>query len=152
MQNEYGLDVSYFESKLTQVMRDINCYKPEEMARELFRLAKTANKNIVLESDFLSDIRSDDDHNAALSAFDNLAVKIEAYEQKRWPIDKPTKAQAEELRADQSMSGFVSQLPQKYWDAYIKKHPTSNELAGAAFVRTFCDFVADGIHSLPEAD
>lgn len=152
MQNEYGLDVSYFESKLTQVLRNIACYMPDEMARELARLVKTADKSVLLESEFLADIRGDDDHKAALSAFDNLALKIEAYEQKRWPIDKPTKAQAEEFRAEQSMSGFVSQLPQKYWDAYIKKHPTSNELAGAAFVRTFCDFVADGIHSLPEAD
>ena len=45
MKNEYGLDVSYFESKLQLVVRDCSRYTPEEMARELSRLAMTADLN-----------------------------------------------------------------------------------------------------------
>lgn len=37
--NEYGLDVNYFKNKLSLLVRDIDCYKPEELYRELSRLA-----------------------------------------------------------------------------------------------------------------
>lgn len=37
--NEYGLDVNYFKEKLSLILRDIENYKPEEMHRELSRLA-----------------------------------------------------------------------------------------------------------------
>lgn len=37
--NEYGLDVGYFREKLSLIIRDIGCYKPDEMYRELSRLA-----------------------------------------------------------------------------------------------------------------
>lgn len=37
--NEYELDVNYFKEKLSLILRDIGCYRPEEMHRELSRLA-----------------------------------------------------------------------------------------------------------------
>ena len=40
--NEYGLDVSYFEKNLKQIIRDIKCYTPGEMERALFRLSEVA--------------------------------------------------------------------------------------------------------------
>lgn len=50
--NHYGLDVSYFESKLSRIQRDINNYTPSEFARELARMAVTANKKILNENEF----------------------------------------------------------------------------------------------------
>lgn len=41
--NAHGLDVSYFEEKLSLVQRDLSYYTPKEMARELVRLADTAD-------------------------------------------------------------------------------------------------------------
>jgi len=49
VKNEYGLDVSYFESKLQLVLRDCSRYTPQEMARELHRLAMIADENTVCE-------------------------------------------------------------------------------------------------------
>lgn len=147
MQNEYGLDVSYFKSKLARVLRDIAQYNPDELARELARLAKTANKNTLFEDEFCPSINSDIEHKSALANLDKLVGKIEAYESDRWPIEKPTQQQLEQFRVDNSMCGFISQLPQRYWSAYVENHPSDNELVGACFVKTFCDFVADDIKS-----
>lgn len=52
MKNEYGLDVSYFKSKLSLVVRDIQRYTPSELARELARLSVTADGKVVKESEF----------------------------------------------------------------------------------------------------
>lgn len=147
MKNEYGVDVSYFASKLAIVIRDIATYTPAELARELARLAKSANQNTLFEEEFTPSINCDFAHEAALANLDNLLGKIEEYESNRWPIGKPTKEQLEQFRVDHSMSGFISQLPQTYWNAYVKNHPTNNELVGVCFVRTFCNFVADDIKS-----
>lgn len=49
MKNEYGLDVTYFAKKLSLVLRDVSRYTPQEMARELHRLAMTADENTVCE-------------------------------------------------------------------------------------------------------
>jgi len=40
--NTYGLDVPYFSKKLKLVLQGLNNYMPEELARELARLAKTS--------------------------------------------------------------------------------------------------------------
>lgn len=37
--NEYGLDVSYFKGKLSLILRDVANYTPDEMYRELTRMA-----------------------------------------------------------------------------------------------------------------
>lgn len=39
MTNEYGLDVDYFKKKLELILRDVGNYTPDEMYRELSRLA-----------------------------------------------------------------------------------------------------------------
>ena len=52
MKNEYGLDVSYFESKLKLVVRDCSRYTPEEMSRELTRLAIAANHKASFDENY----------------------------------------------------------------------------------------------------
>lgn len=42
----------YFKGKLNLVIRDIELYTKEELARELARLAKTADESVFLESEF----------------------------------------------------------------------------------------------------
>lgn len=54
MKNEYGLDVSYFENKLKLVVRDIARYTPDELHRELSRLAGTAKATITCNHEFLA--------------------------------------------------------------------------------------------------
>lgn len=46
MKNEYGLDAEYFRSKLECVVRDCSRYTPDEMARELTRLAAVAEPKV----------------------------------------------------------------------------------------------------------
>jgi len=41
-ENEYGLDVNYFKGKLSLIVRDAGNYRPDEMYRELTRLAEAA--------------------------------------------------------------------------------------------------------------
>ena len=50
--NEYGLDVGYFECKLSLVLRDISRYEPHELARELARLSVTADGDVLSEPEF----------------------------------------------------------------------------------------------------
>ena len=40
--NKYGLDVDYFRKKLEGILRDIKRYAPDEMYRELTKLANVA--------------------------------------------------------------------------------------------------------------
>lgn len=42
MTNQHNLDIHYFSGKLKLVLEGINNYTPEELARELTRLANTA--------------------------------------------------------------------------------------------------------------
>jgi hypothetical protein len=52
MKNEYGLDVSYFESNLAQIQRDLSRYTPDELARALARLSVTADAKVLHETEF----------------------------------------------------------------------------------------------------
>ena len=52
MANEYGLDHKYFKGKLELIIRDASRYTPDEMARSLARLSQTADKAVLLESEF----------------------------------------------------------------------------------------------------
>lgn len=45
MTNNYGLDVRYFREKLALVLAGLDNYYPAELARELTRLADTADSN-----------------------------------------------------------------------------------------------------------
>lgn len=49
MKNNYGLDADYFHKKLKLVLTGINSYTPDELARELGRLAWTASSKAALE-------------------------------------------------------------------------------------------------------
>lgn len=54
MENEYGLDTSYFKSKMERILRDIDRYTPDEFAREMARMAAAADKSVLSEPEFLS--------------------------------------------------------------------------------------------------
>jgi hypothetical protein len=49
MTNQYGLDSNYFKRKLTTVAAGLAFYKPDELARELYRLAITSCEAAVVE-------------------------------------------------------------------------------------------------------
>lgn len=44
MNNRYGLDARYFKEKLSQLVRDVDMYKPDEMKRALMRLSRVADR------------------------------------------------------------------------------------------------------------
>jgi hypothetical protein len=50
--NRYGLDANYFSEKLQLILRDLDNYKPDEMARSLSRLAIVADENVLQEPEF----------------------------------------------------------------------------------------------------
>lgn len=50
--NRYGLDMSYMVGKLNIFIRDIDCYKGDEAARILLRLAKVADESVFNEPEF----------------------------------------------------------------------------------------------------
>lgn len=52
--NEYGLDVSYFESKFKRILSEIDRYTPDELARECARMASAADESVLLENEFLN--------------------------------------------------------------------------------------------------
>lgn len=52
MNNRYGLDASYFSSKMSRIIRDIGSYKPDEFARECARMSRTADESVMREQEF----------------------------------------------------------------------------------------------------
>ncbi|MDG3721567.1 hypothetical protein L5B98_05785 [Pseudomonas aeruginosa] len=50
--NRYGVDAEYFQKKLHLVLRDFASFKPDELARALFRLGKVADEAVLAESEF----------------------------------------------------------------------------------------------------
>lgn len=51
--NQYGLDNDYFERKIAILHRDgLRNWKPDELARELARMSQTADKSVMLEPEF----------------------------------------------------------------------------------------------------
>ena len=52
MTNEYGLDVSYHRKKLELILRDLDIYTPDELARELLRLSDASDPAVVIEPEF----------------------------------------------------------------------------------------------------
>lgn len=57
-QNEYGLDVSYFKSKLERVLQGIDRYTPDEMSRELGRMSETAGNAYLDECKTVADLKA----------------------------------------------------------------------------------------------
>lgn len=50
--NQFGTDCHYFNEKLSQVIRDLPNYTPTELARQLARLARSADESVLQEREF----------------------------------------------------------------------------------------------------
>lgn len=51
--NQYGLDHDYFERKIAILHRDgLRNWRSDELARELARMSRTADKSVILEPEF----------------------------------------------------------------------------------------------------
>lgn len=50
--NSFGLDAAYFSDKLSLVLRDLSHFTPEELARALARMARTACEGVLGEAEF----------------------------------------------------------------------------------------------------
>lgn len=50
--NGYGLDAAYFHKKLSQIIREIDCFTPSEMARALARYVVVADESVLREPEF----------------------------------------------------------------------------------------------------
>lgn len=50
--NRYGVDADYFARKLSLVLRDLADFKPDELARALARLSRTADAAVLAEPEF----------------------------------------------------------------------------------------------------
>ncbi len=55
MNNRYGLDTDYFIRKMERIIRDMENYKPDEFAREMARMSRTADDKVLLEPEFARD-------------------------------------------------------------------------------------------------
>jgi hypothetical protein len=52
-ENRYGLDVSYFRNVINRELnRSLGNYKPDELARVLARISRTADKSVMFEPEF----------------------------------------------------------------------------------------------------
>lgn len=56
MNNHHGVDTFYFNDKLGQLLRDIDCFKPAELSRALARLAKVADEEVLKEVEFAATV------------------------------------------------------------------------------------------------
>lgn len=53
--NPHGLDYKYFECKIAAMYRDgLSSWRPDELARELMRMSRTADAAVMLEPEFSS--------------------------------------------------------------------------------------------------
>lgn len=50
--NRHGVDTSYFRSWFDRSLKDLSNYKPDELARELARMSRTADSKVLLEDEF----------------------------------------------------------------------------------------------------
>ncbi len=51
--NRYGVDITYFKKWIARAFRDMNDYKPDELARELARMSRTADSAVIMELEFI---------------------------------------------------------------------------------------------------
>lgn len=57
--NRYGLDVSYFRNLFNRELnRTLQDYKPSELARNLLRMARTADDSVIAEGEFTGELRA----------------------------------------------------------------------------------------------
>ena len=50
--NRYGVDVTYFRRWFDRSLQNLADYKPDELARELARMSRTADGKVLLEREF----------------------------------------------------------------------------------------------------
>lgn len=56
--NRYGLDVAYFRRLFNRELnRSLSDYKPSELARNLLRMARTADNSIIAEDEFTGEMK-----------------------------------------------------------------------------------------------
>ncbi|WP_282366432.1 hypothetical protein [Pseudomonas sp. PS02290] len=60
--NRFGLDMDYFRRRLNRLSRDLADFPPDEAARELARMARTADPAVLSEDEFKQVESSTDDH------------------------------------------------------------------------------------------
>lgn len=51
-ENRFGLDMQYFHLWFDRSLYHLNNYKPTELARELARMSRAADRNVLLEKEF----------------------------------------------------------------------------------------------------
>ncbi len=57
--NRYGLDVSYFRNLFNRELnRTLQNYRPHELARNLMRMARTADKAVISEPEFTGELKA----------------------------------------------------------------------------------------------
>lgn len=78
-----NLDTNYFRQKLTLVLRDLSHYTPQEMARELVRLAKVAD-----ESEAVKEAAPAGDALAAIKTLQRLGYTYHGAELWKPPLGK----------------------------------------------------------------
>lgn len=52
MTNQWGLDVQYFERLIKRELSDIRNQTPSDLARVFARMSRTADKDVMFESEF----------------------------------------------------------------------------------------------------
>jgi hypothetical protein len=57
MTNSHGLDVDYFSRKMERMLNGADRYTRSEWARECARMAKVADESVLLEAEFVGDLR-----------------------------------------------------------------------------------------------
>ena len=57
MTNSHGLDVDYFSRKMERMLSGADRYTRSEWARECARMAKVADEAVLLEAEFVGDLR-----------------------------------------------------------------------------------------------
>lgn len=50
--NRYGADCAYFKGRMQLLMRDMDNFRPDELARELARMSRTADAAVMHEAEF----------------------------------------------------------------------------------------------------
>src|SRR5690606_24275763 len=57
--NRHGLDVSYFRDLFNRELnRTLQDYRPNELARNLLRMAITADESVIVEPEFTSELKA----------------------------------------------------------------------------------------------
>jgi len=58
MTNSHGLDVDYFSRKMERMLNGADRYTRSEWARECARMAKVADESVLLEVEFVGELRN----------------------------------------------------------------------------------------------